>query len=78
MRLSPLPEGPIRSGSTLSRSAILWRESGAFAFAKDFALKFRRAALHSADLEFCHPVDGKLMRFHSELPPDMREFLENN
>ena len=49
-----------------------------FAFAKDFALKFRRAALHSADLEFCHPVDGKLMRFHSELPPDMREFLENN
>ena len=49
-----------------------------FAFAKDFAIKFRRTALHSSDLEFCHPADGKPMSFHSELPPDMAVFLENN
>lgn len=49
-----------------------------FAFAKDFVLKFRRAALHSASLEFRHPQTGELMSFHSDLPPDMREFLEKN
>ncbi len=49
-----------------------------FAFAKDFALKFRRAALHSAGLEFRHPRTGEWMSFHSDLPADMVEFLKNN
>jgi 23S rRNA pseudouridine1911/1915/1917 synthase len=47
-----------------------------FAFARDFKLKFRRVALHSCDLEFQHPVTGKRMAFHSDLPSDMAEFLK--
>lgn len=46
-----------------------------FAFAKDFKIKFRRAALHAADLGFIHPLTGRTMSFHSELPADMQEFL---
>lgn len=46
-----------------------------FAFAKDFKIKFRRVALHAADLEFRHPLTGKTISFHSELPADMQEFL---
>lgn len=49
-----------------------------FAFARDFALKFRRAALHSAGLEFRHPRSGEWMSFQSDLPPDMGEFLERD
>ncbi|MDO8749344.1 MAG: RluA family pseudouridine synthase [Candidatus Omnitrophota bacterium] len=48
-----------------------------FAFAKDFPIKFRRAALHASDLEFRHPLIGKVMSFHSDLPADMRDFLES-
>ena len=47
-----------------------------FVFAKDFKIKFRRAALHASDLEFIHPVTGRTMSFHSELPADMQEFLK--
>lgn len=47
-----------------------------FAFARDFKLRFRRVALHASDLEFSHPRTGRLMSFHSDLPGDMREFLE--
>lgn len=46
-----------------------------FAFAKDFPIKFRRTALHSADLEFEHPVTKKEMSFHCALPMDMQSFL---
>jgi len=46
-----------------------------FAFAKDFPIKFRRTALHSANLEFEHPVTGKKMFFHCDLPMDMQSFL---
>lgn len=49
-----------------------------FAFARDFAVKFRRTALHASDLEFVHPLTRELMRFHSEAPQDMAGFLENN
>ncbi len=34
-----------------------------------------RHALHSAGLKFDHPITGKRMEFTSELPPDLREFL---
>jgi len=47
-----------------------------FAFAKDFRIKFRRVALHAADLGFIHPLSGRTMSFHSELPADMQEFLK--
>ena len=49
-----------------------------FAFAKDFKIKFRRVALHAADLGFIHPLTGRAMSFHSELPADMQEFLKNH
>lgn len=35
-----------------------------------------RQALHSAELEFVHPITGKTMRFSSPLPNDLREWLE--
>ena len=47
-----------------------------FAFARDFKIKFKRAALRASDIEFSHPVSGKRMCFHSELPDDMSEFLK--
>jgi len=36
---------------------------------------FPRQALHAVELQLIHPRTGKLMRFKSELPPDMRELL---
>jgi 23S rRNA pseudouridine1911/1915/1917 synthase len=49
-----------------------------FAFAKDFKLKFRRAALHSHKIEFLHPDTGDRMSFASPMPDDMKKFLEDN
>lgn len=46
-----------------------------YAFGKDFALKFRRLALHAADIEFIHPLSKKQMKFSSELSPDIQEFI---
>lgn len=39
------------------------------------SLGFTRQALHAAVLGFTHPASGKVLQFHSELPPDMRELL---
>lgn len=47
-----------------------------FAFAKDFKVKFRRTALHSAEIEFIHPQSHKLMAFNLPLAEDMQKFLE--
>ncbi|MBI4309378.1 MAG: RluA family pseudouridine synthase [Candidatus Omnitrophica bacterium] len=49
-----------------------------YAFRKDFDLRFRRAALHAARLEWPHPVTGKMTAIESPLPVDMVKFLENN
>lgn len=46
-----------------------------FAFRKDFALRFKRVALHAHALEFIHPVTGKNVRFESPLPDDMKRLL---
>jgi 23S rRNA pseudouridine1911/1915/1917 synthase len=46
-----------------------------FAFAKDYDLKFRRAALHSCRIEFVHPLTDKKLVFTSPLPDDMGKFL---
>ena len=40
------------------------------------ALDFRRQALHAARLGFIHPVTGNALSFSSELPPDMRELID--
>lgn len=39
-------------------------------------LGFRRQALHAAVLGFVHPVTGDRLRFESDLPPDMRELID--
>ncbi len=46
-----------------------------YAFRKDFKLKFRRAALHAARIEFKHPVTGEALIFESPLPEDMKNFI---
>lgn len=49
-----------------------------FAFAKDFKLKFRRAALHSHKIGFDHPVTKEPLAFTAPVPEDMTKFLEAN
>ena len=38
--------------------------------------RHRRIALHARELGLNHPVTGKSLAFESEIPPEMREFLE--
>lgn len=47
-----------------------------YAFGRDFPIKFRRVALHASELSFHHPVTKKTVKVASELPEDMRSFLE--
>ena len=46
-----------------------------YAFARDYGLKFRRAALHAASLEWRHPVLQKKVSVKSSLPKDMAGFI---
>jgi 23S rRNA pseudouridine1911/1915/1917 synthase len=39
-------------------------------------LGFKRQALHAAVLGFIHPITADRLRFTSELPPDMRELID--
>ena len=39
-------------------------------------LGFARQALHAASLGFEHPVTGEWIEFHSDLPPDMGELID--
>jgi len=39
-------------------------------------LGFARQALHAASLGFDHPVTGRFIQFHAELPKDMRELID--
>ncbi len=39
-------------------------------------LEFRRQALHAARLGFLHPISGESLDFRAELPPDMRELID--
>lgn len=39
-------------------------------------LQFHRQALHAAVLGFVHPVTGEKLCFNSDLPPDMRELID--
>jgi len=47
-----------------------------FAFRKDFKIKFKRTALHSAWIKFPHPVTGKMMELTAPIPDDMKMFVE--
>lgn len=49
-----------------------------YAFGKDFAVKFRRTALHASELQWLHPVYGKTMTTISPLPADMERFILEN
>ena len=45
-----------------------------YAFGRDYSLKFRRTALHAAELGWKHPVTGQKIKVQSVLPKDMEEF----
>jgi 23S rRNA pseudouridine1911/1915/1917 synthase len=49
-----------------------------YAFRKDFELRFRRTALHAAELTWPQPVTGKKVTAQAPLPEDMEKFLQNN
>jgi len=49
-----------------------------FAFRKDFLVKAKRLCLHAQSLEFMHPVTQKQLRLSSELPKDLKGFLEKH
>jgi 23S rRNA-/tRNA-specific pseudouridylate synthase len=46
-----------------------------YSFRKDFALRFKRAALHASHIGFAHPATGKPVSFDSPLPEDMKTFF---
>ena len=46
-----------------------------YAFGRDFAVKFRRLALHASELVWRHPVNNKTVKVFSPLPADMQKFL---
>ncbi len=47
-----------------------------FAFRRDYKLRAKRACLHANTLEFIHPVTKQRLRINSQLPEDMKNFLE--
>jgi len=49
-----------------------------YAFGKDFAVKFRRLALHAFFLRLRHPVSHHAVQFEVGLPEDMKKFLEKH
>ncbi len=46
-----------------------------YAFRKDFAIKFKRVALHAKELEFIHPQTKQKILFTAPLPDDMQKLL---
>ncbi|MCB9772589.1 MAG: RluA family pseudouridine synthase [Candidatus Omnitrophica bacterium] len=46
-----------------------------YAFGKDFPVKFKRVALHAAEVGFIHPLTGKKISVVAELAKDMENFL---
>ena len=42
-------------------------------WAREMQARIKRQFLHAWRLSFCHPDTGKLMRFESTLPDDLRE-----
>ena len=46
-----------------------------YAFGRDFAVKFRRLALHAYYLSFIHPLSKERVNLEIGLPKDMKDFL---
>lgn len=46
-----------------------------YAFARDYTLKFRRTALHAANVKWRHPVTKKTIEVKAPMPQDMKDFL---
>ena len=49
-----------------------------FAFRRDFSLRFRRLCLHASSLEFIHPITKKKLSLSSDLPKDLKDFLDTH
>jgi RluA family pseudouridine synthase len=49
-----------------------------YAFRKDFALRFRRTALHAWRLQWPHPKTGKILVAQAPLAQDMADFLNKH
>ncbi len=49
-----------------------------FAFRRDFNIRAKRLCLHAQDLGFLHPVTKQYIRLHSDLPQDLKEFLDKH
>jgi 23S rRNA pseudouridine1911/1915/1917 synthase len=49
-----------------------------YIFRRDYDLKFKRTALHAAEIWFRHPVTGADVRVEAKLSADMMNFLERN
>ena len=49
-----------------------------YIFRKDYALRFRRTALHAAQLVFPQPGTGKMITVEAPLAQDMTNFLEKD
>jgi 23S rRNA pseudouridine1911/1915/1917 synthase len=49
-----------------------------YIFRRDYDLKFKRTALHAAEISFKQPVTGKEVRVEAKLSADMMNFLERN
>lgn len=48
-----------------------------FAFRKDFAIRFKRAALHAESIMFAHPITGEKLCLISPLPQDLEVMIKN-
>ena len=49
-----------------------------YIFRKDYDLRFKRTALHAAEIAFKHPVTGKDVKVEAKLSADMMNFLDRN
>lgn len=49
-----------------------------YALGRDYALKFRRVALHAQTLEWTHPVSRQKIKVTSQIPKDMEDFIARN
>lgn len=49
-----------------------------FAFRRDYKLRAKRACLHAKSLEFVHPFSKQTLQVVSELPKDMKNFLQKH
>jgi 23S rRNA pseudouridine1911/1915/1917 synthase len=47
-----------------------------YAFRRDFKVRAKRLMLHAEELEFVHPINKKRLHLHSDLPKDLKYFLE--